>query len=107
VVRPVPIQVYRIQIEVYQRPVALLSAGQDPELEEYWQYIAYGAAKKVLEDRLDMDSVQMIMPEFKKQESLVQRRTIVQYTNERTGTIYTESGGLGNGGFGWGGNSNN
>ncbi len=107
VIRPVPIQVYRVQIEVYQRPVALLSAGQDPELEEYWQYIAYGAAKKVLEDRLDMDSVQMILPEFKKQENLVQRRTIVQYTNERTGTIYTEAGGLGNGGFGWGGGSNN
>lgn len=107
VVRPVPLQVYRVQIEVYQRPVALLSAGQAPELEEYWQYIALGSSIKVLQDRLDMDSVQMIMPEFIKQQNLCNRRTIVQYTNERTGTIYTQSGGLGNGGFGWGGGSNN
>ncbi len=107
VVRPVPLQVYRVQIEVYQRPVALLSTNQDPELEEYWQYISYGAAIKILQDRLDMDSVQMIIPEFRVQQNLCNRRTIVQYTNERTGTIYTEAGGLGNGGFGWGGGSNN
>ena len=106
-VRPVPDQVYRVQLEVYQRPVSLLATNQSPELEEYWQYIAYGSAKKILEDRLDMDSVQLIMPEFRVQQNLVNRRTIVQYTNERTGTIYTQSGGLGNGGFGWGGGSNN
>jgi hypothetical protein len=107
VIRPVPDQVYRVQIEVYQRPVSLLSTAQSPELEEYWQYIAYGSAKKILEDRLDMDSVQMIMPEYKKQENLVQRRTIVQYTNERTATIYTEQTGPNIGGFGWGGGNNN
>lgn len=106
VVRPVPDQPYRINIEVYQRPVSLLSTSQSPELEEYWQYIAYGAAKKILEDRMDIDSVAMIMPEFKKQENLVQRRTIVQYTNERVATIYTEQTTPTTGGFGWGGGQN-
>jgi len=33
--RPVPDQSYRVNFEVYQRPTALLSAGQYPELEEY------------------------------------------------------------------------
>ncbi len=89
-VRPVPDQPYRIQFEVYKNPVALLTTAEKPQLNEWWQYIAYGAAKKIFEDRLDMESVQMIMPEFKKQEMLCQRRTIVQYTNERTATIYTE-----------------
>ncbi len=89
--RPVPDQPYTINFEVYQRPTALLSSSQTPELEEYWQYIAYGAAKKVFEDRLDMDSVGLIMPEYKIQERLVLRRTIVQQTNQRTVTIYTEN----------------
>lgn len=89
-VRPVPDKPYRVQFEAYARPTMLLADNQSPALEEWFQYIAYGAAKKVFEDRLDMESVQMIMPEFKKQEMLCQRRTIVQYTNERTATIYTE-----------------
>ncbi len=45
----------------------------------------------------------MILPELNKQERLCLRRTIVQITNERSATIYTEmsSGPGGNGGF-WG-----
>ena len=77
---------------MYRRPTELLLVGQSPELEQWWQYIAYGASKKVFEDRMDMQSVQMIMPEFNKQERLVLRRTIVQQTNERVATIYTEQG---------------
>jgi hypothetical protein len=51
---------------------------------------------------MDMDSVTMIMPEFKKQEALCLRKTIVQNTNERVATIYTESNGTnGANGFGW------
>lgn len=105
--RPVPDQPYRINFEVYSRPTALLASNQSPELEEYWQYIAYLAAKKIFEDRMDIDSVQMIMPELKKQEALCLRRTLVQYTNERTATIYTEqTGNTGyNGGWGFGGGS--
>jgi hypothetical protein len=103
IVRPVPDQPYAIQFEAFQRPTALLVDGQVPELEEYWQYIAYGAAKKIFEDQMDLDSVQLIMPEFKKQEALVLRRTIVQYTNERTASIYSEQTSFGaNSGWGYG-----
>lgn len=104
--RPVPDQAYRVNFEVYQRPTALLATGQTPELEEYWEYIAYGASVKIFQDRMDMDSVQMIFPEFRRQENMKLRRTIVQNTNQRTSTIYTEQVGYGNtnnGGFGWGG----
>lgn len=90
IVRPIPDQPYPITFEVYQRPTDLLMAGSEPELENWWQYIAYGAAKKIFEDRMDLESVRMIMPEFNKQERLILRRTIVQQTNERTATIYTE-----------------
>lgn len=100
-VRPVPDQVYSINFEAYIRPTALLATNQSPQLEEWWQYIAYGAAKKIFEDQMDTDSVQMIMPEFKMQERLCLRRTLVQLTNQRVATIYTEQASLG-GGFGWG-----
>jgi len=73
-----------------QRPSELLASNQMPELAEWWQYIAYGAAKKIFEDRMDLESVQLIIPEFKKQEDLILRRTIKQYSNERSSTIYTD-----------------
>jgi hypothetical protein len=102
IVRPVPDQPYRVNFEAYIRPSALLEEGTSPELEEWWQYIAYGASLKILQDRMDMDTVAMIMPEFKKQENLCSRKSIVQYTNERVATIYTESNGTnGANGFGW------
>lgn len=101
--RPIPDQPYPVNFEVYIRPTELLTAGQTPELQEWWQYISYGAAKKVFEDRMDLDSVALIMPEYKKQEALILRRTIVQYTNERTATIFTEQTGLQTGSWGWGG----
>jgi len=100
-IRPVPDKPYRISLEAYLRPTELLATNQRPELEQWWQYISYGASKKVFEDRLDMESVQQIMPEFKEQEKLVLRRTIVQNTNERTATIYTEQTSLGLGYGNW------
>jgi hypothetical protein len=105
--RPVPDQPYTINFEVYASPTFIMetsnSPGKDsPALNEYWQYIAYGAAKKIFEDRMDLESVQLIMPEFKKQQELVLRRTIVQLTNERVSTIYTDQlGGGPAGGWGW------
>lgn len=104
-VRPVPDQPYRIQFEAYMRPTFLMQLNQAPQLEEWWQYIAYGAAKKIFEDRMDLDSVALILPEYQKQEQLCLRRTIVQNTNERTATIYTEqtTGYSGSGFWGWSG----
>lgn len=105
ILRPVPDQSYRVNLEAYILPTYWLThdGSQAPDIQQWWQYIAYGASKKIFEDRMDTESVQQIMPEFKAQESLVLRKTIVQYTNERVGTIYTEqTGGLTSGGFGWG-----
>ena len=102
--RPIPDQPYRVDVEAYQRPTLLL-AGNMPELSEWWQYISIGASIKVFQDRMDMESVQMIMPEFKQQERLILRRTLMQLSNERTATIYTEqivgNGGQSNGGWGY------
>lgn len=100
-VRPVPDQAYRVNFEVYQRPTALLATDKSPELEEYWELIAYGASRKIFQDRLDMESVQLIEPEYREQLRLRLRRTLVQHTNERVATIYTETNTQGYG-WGWG-----
>lgn len=105
VVRPVPDQSYRVDMEVWVQPTELLSGGQSPELEEWWQLIAWNAAKKIFEDRMDYDSLNLIMPSLKEQEALVLRRTIVQNTTQRVATIYSEQSNLGwnSSGFGQGG----
>ena len=102
ILRPVPDQPYRINFEVFKRPTELLEENQIPDIEQWWQYIAYGAAKKVFEDKMDLDSVALILPEYKKQESLVLRKTLVQYSNQRVATIYTEQTSMGNSHGGWG-----
>jgi hypothetical protein len=88
-IRPVPDKTYSVQIEVDVRPSELLDAGLSPKIEQWWQFIAYGAAKKIFEDRMDLDSVQQIMPEYKNQLNFVNRTSLVQQANERTVTIYT------------------
>jgi hypothetical protein len=88
--RPVPDQQYNVTIECYVLPTVLIDAGQSPELNQWWQYIAYGTAKKILEDRLDNETLALIMPEFKEQEKLVLRRTIEQTGDTRAATIYSQ-----------------
>lgn len=87
--RPVPDRPYKITFSAYMRPTALL-AGQNPQLQDWWQYIAYGAAKKVFEDRMDQESVQAIMTEFDTQQRLVERKTLTNMAKERAATIYQD-----------------
>jgi len=89
--RPVPDKPYRVDADVYQRPTELLEASDTPELSQWWQYIAYGASKKVFEDRMDIESVESITPELLRQRSLVLQRLILQQSEERTPTIYSSS----------------
>jgi hypothetical protein len=88
--RPVPDQSYKVQVNAYKRPTVLFDSTQSPQLQQWWQYLAYGASKKVFEESQDNTGLQSIMPGFKEQERLVLRRTIVERTNQRTGTIFTE-----------------
>jgi hypothetical protein len=90
VMRPIPDKAYAVQIDVIQRPTELLATNQMPELAEWAQYIAYGAAKKIFEDRMDPESVQIITPEFEKQGALCISRTYNVQKNSRTSTIYTD-----------------
>lgn len=87
--RPVPAQVYEVKIEAYIRPMEFLdNAEQTPQLAEMWEYIAYMAAKKVLEDNSDLDGVNMILPGLIQAQDRVQRRTIQQQNTQRSYTMY-------------------
>jgi len=108
VVRPVPDKAYKINMEVYVQPFQFLSNTQNPKLSEWSQFISYGAAIKIFQDRQDYESVKAVTPEFTNQMDLIQRRTIVQQTSQRSPTIYTEqmtaAGAYGPGFFSGGGN---
>ena len=60
-------QGYLVEIVAYRRPSqVLLGSGTTtnltgvPELLEWWETLAVGAAKKIYEDRQDMDGVAMM-----------------------------------------------
>lgn len=88
--RPVPDKSYPVEFDAFLTPSALLNATDNPVLKQWWQYLAYGAAKKIFEDSQDPEGIDQIMRGFKEQENLVLHRHIVQQTNERTATIFTE-----------------
>lgn len=90
-VRPVPDKVYEINLTVRKRPSELLLPQQMPELSEWWEYVAIGASIKLLQDRLDFDTVALLEPEFKRQEILINRRKIVQNSGKRAATIFATS----------------
>ena len=87
---PIPDQAYTVSFECYKYPTALLEDTDSPQLAEWWQVLAYGAADKIFTDNGDMDNAAKYRPLLDEQLRLVQRRTIVQQTSERTSTIYAE-----------------
>lgn len=89
VLRPVPDGAYSVAVTAYVRPTEMENDTDMPELSEYWQYIAVGSAIKLLQDRLDMETVQLLTAEFNNQEKLIGRRRIVQNAGKRTATIFT------------------
>lgn len=90
IVYPIPDQAYTVSIEVYKYPTELASSTQEPQLNEWWQLLAYGAADKIFADNANFEDLAKFRPLLQEQMNLVQRRTIVQQTPERTATIYTD-----------------
>jgi hypothetical protein len=77
-VRPVPDKCYPVEIEVYQRPTELIDAADLPDLSQWWQYIALGTARKILIDRLDFDTANLLASEMEAQRENILYRTVVQ-----------------------------
>jgi hypothetical protein len=105
VLRPVPDRGYTIDVSVYRQPTqALMTAGANlgtPELNEWWELIATGAAKKIYEDRLDFDGVALMEKMLQEKYQLAYTRTYAQLGKQRMNTIFAEQNTI-NYGAGWG-----
>lgn len=91
-VRPIPDKAYIVEINAFRYPTSLTQDLNTPELDFWWQLLAFGAARKILIDNADFESVAAMEPYFLEQLAYVQRRTIKQQTNQRSSTIYNNSG---------------
>lgn len=102
IVYPIPDQAYTVSFEAYKYPSAFLASNPSshPQLHEWWQMLAFGAAQKIFEDNGDFENMVKYRPLLDEQMRLCLRRTIVQQTCERTATIYTEQEGTGQYPFG-------
>lgn len=89
-IRPIPDKTYKIEIETLIRPTELLDATDQPEISQWWQYISYGAAIKIYQDRSNVEGVAELMREFQRQERMVLRKTISSLADERTSTIFVQ-----------------
>ena len=96
VLRPVPDKGYTVEITAYRLPSSLLLgttsttspdlAGR-PQLQEWWETIAVGAAKKIYEDRLDMEGVSMMDKMLEERYNANETRTYANLGKRRISTI--------------------
>lgn len=86
--RPIPDNVYKIEFEVTARPTELIQDNSVPELEQWWQWIAFEASKKVFEDRLDQESLAVVAVLAREQELYAFRSSIMQAANEKMQSVY-------------------
>jgi hypothetical protein len=86
--RPVPDDNYRVEFYVYQTPVAFISDNQNPEVDFWWEYLAFGAAKKILQDRNDYETLQGVEASLRELESEIVNQTAAELNQSRTATIY-------------------
>lgn len=96
--RSVPSQQYLVELDAYLSPAAYLNTVDAITFGYMSEYIARGAARKILSDTGDLEQMNFYEPLFREQESLVWKRSQRQWTATRTETIYSQ--GLGNGYFG-------
>jgi hypothetical protein len=81
---PIPDKVYHIQMKAMCRPILLLSTGEfDHIIEEYWQYLAFSAAKKLFEEQHDINGLNNILPAWNEQHIYIKRRKSNQRNMQR------------------------
>jgi len=100
--RAPPDRQYLVELEAYLSPAAFFSTAQALPFAYMGEYIARGAARKILADTGDMEQFQFYEPLFREQEMLVWKRSQRQFTATRTETIYSQGT---NQGFGMNNNS--
>lgn len=77
-IRPVPDNVYLVEIETFQTPSQFMQTGDYPILNQWVQYISFGVAMEILRDRQDIEGVENLREGFMRQEALVLERQAVE-----------------------------
>lgn len=105
-VRPVPDKGYTIEMVAYRQPTFALELAPAntgvPELREWWELLAFGAAKKVYEDRLDPDGVALMDKSIQERYGVVRTRTYAQIGKQRINTLFADQLQYNYGQSGWG-----
>jgi hypothetical protein len=88
--RPPPPFPVLIELDAYLTPAAFLATGASVTFAYMAEYIARGAARKIMADTGDVEQLQFYEPFFIEQERLVWKRSQRQFTSTRTNTIFSE-----------------
>jgi len=100
ILRPVPNRGYTVEMQAYRRPSQALlhqvGGTGTPEVTEWWETLAFGAAKKFYEDALDPDGVMLMDKSLAERYAQNQTRAYAQLGKERVASIYA----AGSAGFG-------
>lgn len=91
IVRPIPKLIHKVEVETYLTPVQFMLTSDSPILNQWWQYLAYGASCEILRERQDFDGVSALQEGMKRQEAMVLERQGVEEINQRNSTIYSST----------------
>ena len=92
VLRPVPQQVYQVELQISQQPTQLIVAGAAPELDEWYLLICSLAAKLIYTDFPDPEGMSYLQPILDEQVQWAQRRSLRQMGSQRAQTIFSTPG---------------
>jgi hypothetical protein len=112
--RPVPDKGYTVELIAYRQPSQALLGTTDPdapdltgvpELTEWWELLAVGAAKKIYEDRLDTDGMAIMDKMLMERYEVAETRTWAQLGKQSMATLFRDqlTHNYGSGGWGFGG----
>jgi len=99
ILRSPPDRQYLVELDAYLSPAAFFNTSQAIPFGYMAEYIARGAARKILSDTGDVEQFQFYEPLFREQEMLVWKRSQRQFTSTRTSTIYSQGINMGQQGF--------
>lgn len=97
--RPVPDKGYTIELMALRQPSQALLGTTDPdnpdftgvpELIEWWECLAVGAAKKIYEDRLDSDGIALMDKMLNERYQVAFTRTYAELGKQRMQTIFAD-----------------
>lgn len=104
-VLPPPNQPYYIEFDAYLTPAAFLNSASPLEFGYMSEYIARGAARKILSDTGDVEQLQLYEPFFREQEMLVWKRSQRIFTSTATPSFFSAPGGGNSTNLNWQGSS--